>query len=173
MPEAEATFSGLQMIIRVNGRHIISAVYCTRCMLYTVYACTRCQLLIMAWRDTEEWLNFVCCDDDRVVDENKGDYGWRWERCGGIWDIRGMTSLIWLGRPHVRITSHKIGTWKSHIGDGKLTCTGNSRTSQFLMMICHVSSHLSPSHIRLYHHLTTPSQVMPVYLSMLWSRVDT
>jgi len=40
-------------------------------------------------------------------------------------------------------------------------------------MICLISSYLSPSGPQLYCHLRTRSQVIPVYLSMPWSRVDT
>jgi len=48
-------------------------------MLYLVYAvlgvcCTRCQLLIMAWQEREGRLNFVFCDDGRLVDK-KGTVG--------------------------------------------------------------------------------------------------
>ena len=47
-------------------------------MLYSVYAvlgecCTRCQLMIMTWRDREGLLTFVFCDDSRVVDEKERD----------------------------------------------------------------------------------------------------
>jgi len=47
-------------------------------MLYSVYAvlgvcCTQCQLMIMALRDREGRLNFVFCDDDRVVDKKERD----------------------------------------------------------------------------------------------------
>jgi len=58
--------------------YTVFSVCCTRCMLYSVYAvlgvcCTRCQLMIIRWRDREEWLNFVFCDDGIVVDENARD----------------------------------------------------------------------------------------------------
>ena len=51
---------------------------CIRWMVYSVYAvlgvcCTRCQLMIMAWRDSEGWLNLVFRDDGRVVDEKESD----------------------------------------------------------------------------------------------------
>jgi len=57
-------------------------------MLYTVYAVvgefnTWCQLMIMTWRDSEGSLNFVFCDDCRVVDEKERDWRWRWEQWEG------------------------------------------------------------------------------------------
>jgi len=105
--------------------------------------CTRCQLMIMPWRDREGWLNFVFCDDGWDVDEKERYGGWRWEQCGGykrIWLIRGTTYLIGLGRPRVGVITRRIGTRTCHIGDGELTRTRNSLKSQFLMMICPVSS---------------------------------
>ena len=56
----------------------VLGVCCSRCMQYSVYAvlgvcCTRCQLLIMAWRDREEWHNFVFLGDGRVEDEKERD----------------------------------------------------------------------------------------------------
>jgi len=63
MPEAEATFWGQAIIIRMKGRQTILGmlyvvygvlrVCSTQCMLCSVYACTRCQLMIMPWGDTE------------------------------------------------------------------------------------------------------------------------
>jgi len=46
--------------------------------------CTRCQLMIIIWRYRESWLNFVFCDDSRVVDEKETDGRWRWEQYGGL-----------------------------------------------------------------------------------------
>jgi len=40
-------------------------------------------------------------------------------------------------------------------------------------MICPISSHLSPSRPQLYSHLRTRIYVIPLYLSMPWSRVNT
>jgi len=45
--------------------------------------------------------------------------------------------------------------------------------SQFLMMISPISSHLSLSHPHLYHYLGIGSFVIPLYLFMPWSRVNT
>jgi len=75
--------------VRMKGRQTILGECCTRCMLYTVYAalgvcCTRCYLMIMAWRDREGGLNFVFCDDGRVVDKKER---W-WMKMGMIWRIR-------------------------------------------------------------------------------------
>jgi len=61
MPEAEATFRGQLVIMRMKGRQTILgtqcmmylAYACTRCMLVLGVCCTRCQLMIMTWRDRE------------------------------------------------------------------------------------------------------------------------
>jgi len=103
-------------------------------MLNSVYAVlgvcsTRCQLMIMAWRDREGWLNFVFCNDAWVVDEKERDGGWRWECCGGyerIWEIRGTTCLIGFGRPRIGVFTRRIGTRTYRIEDGKLTPPRNS-----------------------------------------------
>jgi len=57
-PEAEGTFRGQLVIMRMKGRQTILGGCCTRCMLYSVYVvltvcCTQCQLMIMAWGDRE------------------------------------------------------------------------------------------------------------------------
>jgi len=138
-------------------------------MLYPVYAvvsvyavlsvcCTQCKLMMMAWRDREGWLNLVFCNDHTVVDENVGDGGWRWEWCAGyewIWEIRGTTCLIGLGRPCIGVITRQIGTHTCCIVDGKLTSTQNSLKSHFLMMVSPISSHLSLSRPQLYQHLRT------------------
>jgi len=108
-------------------------------MLYSVDAvlgvcCTRCQLMIMSWRDREGWLNFVFCDDGWVVDKKERDGGWRWEWYGGykrIWEIRGTTCLIGLGRPHIGVSSRRSRTLTCHIGDGQLTRKRNSLSPSF------------------------------------------
>jgi hypothetical protein len=120
--------------MRMKGKQTILGGCCTRCMLYTKYVvldvcCTWCQLIIMAWRDREGWLNCVFCYDCRVVDKKERDGGWRWERCGGyeqIWKIKGTTCLIVLGRPHIAFITHQIETGTCHFGDGKLTRTQNT-----------------------------------------------
>jgi len=88
----------------------------------------------------------------------KRNGGWRWEWYGGyerIWEIRGTTCLIWLGRPRIGVSSRWIWTHTCCIGDGQLTRTWNSLKSQFLMMISPISSDLSLSCAQLYHHLRT------------------
>jgi len=60
--------------------YAVLGVCCTRCMLYLVYAvlgvcCTQCQLMIMTWRDREGSLNFVFYNDGRVVDDKERDAG--------------------------------------------------------------------------------------------------
>ena len=122
----------------MKGRQTIFGGCYTRCILYSVHVvldvcCTRCQLMIMVWRDREGWLNFDFCDDGRVVDEKERDGGWRWERCGyeQIWQIRGTTCLIGFRRPRFSVITRQIGTCTCHSGDGKLTRTGNSLRRSF------------------------------------------
>ena len=131
--------------------------------------------MIMTWRDREGWLNFVCCNDSRVVDQKERDGGWRWELWGGykpIWEIRGTTWLIGLGRPRIGVITCRIGTRTCCIRDGKFTCTQNSLQSQFLIMISPISAYLSLSRPQLYHHLRIRSVVITLYLSMPRSRVN-
>jgi len=114
--------------MRMKGRQTILGKCCTRWMLYSVNAVlgvcgTQCQLMIMTWRDREGWLNFLYCDDGRVMDKQVRDGGWRWERCGGyerIWEMRGTICLIELGRPRISIITLRIGTHTWRIGDDKL-----------------------------------------------------
>jgi len=130
----------------------------------------------MAWRDREGWIDFVFCDDGRVVDEKETDGGWRWERYGGyerLWEIRSTTSMIGFRRPRICEITRRIGTRTCRIGDGELTRTRNPLKSQFLMMISPISSDLSLSCAQLYHHLTTRSEVIPLHLSMPWSWLNT
>jgi len=72
-------------------------------------------------------------------------------------EIRGTTCLIRLRRPRIGVITRQIGTRTCHIRDGKLTRTRNSLNSQFLMIVCPISSDLSPFCPQLYHHLRTRS----------------
>jgi len=85
---------------------------------------------------------------------------------------RGMTCLIGLRRPHIRVITRRIGTRTCRIVDSQLTCTQNSLKSQVPMMICSISSRLSLPCPQLDNPLRTRSWVIPLYLSMRWSRVN-
>jgi len=68
--------------------YAVLGVCSTRCMQYSVYAVlgvcfTRWQLLIIAWRDREWWLNFIFIDNSRVEDENERN-GKRWGK--SLWE---------------------------------------------------------------------------------------
>ena len=155
--------------MRMKRKPTILGGCCIWCMLYfgvcctLVYVvldvcCTQSHLMIMTWRDREQWLDIVFCDDGRVVNEKERDAGWRWEHCGGlepIWEIRGTTSLLGVGRTWIRVITCRIGTHTCCIGDGYLTHRRNSLKSQCLMIISLISSHLSLSHPQLYNHLKT------------------
>jgi len=138
--------------------------------------CIRCQLMIMTWRDRQGLLNFVFCYDGRGVNEKERDGGWRWEWCAGyvqIWKIRGMTCLLGLGRPCIGVITCQIRTRTCWINNDQFTCTQHFLKSQFLMMISPCSFHLSRSGPQLYHHLRTWSEVIALYCSISWSRVNT
>jgi len=130
----------------------------------------------MTWSDREGWCSIVLCDDSRVVDEKEREVGWRWKRCGGLWvDLRnqGYNLPDWVGSPHIGVITHQIRNCTWCIGEGKLTCTGNSLKSQFLTMISPICSHLSLSCPQFYHHIRIQSLVIALYLSMPWSSVNT
>jgi len=121
-------------------------------------------------------ITMCSCNDSGVVDEEERDGGWRCERYGWYertWGIRGTTCLIGFGTPRISVNTAQIGTRTCHIGDGKLTCTQNSLKSQFLMMISPISFELSLSCAQLYHHLRSRSWVIPLYLAIPWSWLNT
>jgi len=144
--------------------YAVLGVCCSQCILYSMYVvlgvcCTQCQLLIMAWRDREGWLNFVFCDDDRVVNEEER---W-WIKMGMMWRIRADRRIQrydfpdWVGKisnrcndtPDRNIYLPYRGWYiDSHMKFSK---------SQFLMVICPISSDLSPSRHQIYRHLRTRS----------------
>ena len=91
----------------------------------------------------------------------KREGGRRWEQYGGnewIWEIRGTRCLIVLKRAHIGVPTFRIGSGTYRIGNGQLTWTRNSLMSRFLIMISHISSHLSLSRPQIYHHLRTWSE---------------
>jgi len=99
----------------------------------------------------------------------KGNGWWRWEHYVDykqIWDIRGTTLPIRFRRPNVSVLTCHIRSATCHIRKGKLTCTQNSRKSQFLTIISPISSHLSHSCPQLYYYLSMQTEVIPLYLSI-------
>jgi len=100
------------MRLAESGRQSILGWCSTRCMQYSVYAvlgefCTQCYLLIMAWRDSEGWLNFVFLGDGRVEDDKESDES-RWEIIMRNWDLREshvqviFPFLVWPVRVPIR-----------------------------------------------------------------------
>jgi hypothetical protein len=83
------------------------------------------------------------------------------------------TFLIRLGRPRIGVITLHIESSTSWIWDGKLTHIRNYLKSQFRMMISPLSSLFSHSRVQLYHHLTTQSSFIALYLSIPWSTVST
>jgi len=96
-----------------------------------------------------------------------------------IWRIRadlrnqGYDFLIRFRWPWISVITRRIGTRTGRIVDGNLTRTRNFLMSQFLMMISPISSDLSLSCAQLYHHLGRQSEVIPPYLFMPWSWLNT
>ena len=156
-------------MVRMKGRQNILGVYCTRCMLYSVYAA----LSVNSWwwhgEMERDDLNLCSCVDARVDDEKEWDGRRGWKQYGGyerICEISRTTCLIGFRRPRIGVITRRIGTCTCCIGDGQLTPTRNSFKSQFVMMIAPISSDLCLSWAQLYHHWRTRSWVIPLYLSM-------
>ena len=140
--------------------YAVLSVCCTLCMLHSVYAALSVNSGWWHGEIESDDLTLCSCNDGRVVNENEGDKGWRWERYGGyerLWEIWGMTCLIGFRRPDIGVIASQIGTHSYHIGDGQLTRTWNFLKSEFLMMISPISSDLSLFCAQLYHHLRTQS----------------
>jgi hypothetical protein len=154
--------------------HTVPSMCCTQCMLYSVDAvlgvcCNWYPLMNMALRHNKGWHVFVFCNHDRVVDENVRDGGWRWDWCAWyqqIWEIRGITWLTGLGRPHITVVTRQIRTFICRHWDGKFCCTWISVKSQFCMMRCLISCHLSVSSPQFYRNLATQSNAILLCLSM-------
>jgi len=156
-----------------------------RCKLYLVYTvlgvcCTWCHSILsinssschgaIVWDD--------CTLHSGMTEEmwtRKWDGASSWERYeayDGIWELTGTMSLIRLITLHIGVITWRIGIAACHIGDGKLTCTWNSLKSKVLMTISPISSLPFLPHTPPYHHLTTYSDVIPLYRSMPWSWVN-
>jgi hypothetical protein len=87
--------------------------------------------------------------------------------------MRGLTYVIGLETPPIVVFTRMIKTPTCLIVNGKLTPTWNSFKSLFVMMILHISSHLSLSRRQFYHHLIIHSEVCLLYRSIPWSWVNT
>jgi len=71
-----AVLNGYRSQCMLNSVYTVLGVCHTQCMLHLVYfvlgvCCTWCTLMIMAYRDTVQLLDFVFCDDGRVVDKKE------------------------------------------------------------------------------------------------------
>jgi len=156
--------------------HAVFGVCFTPCMLYSVYPI----LGANSW----SWHGEIQRDDLTLYHAMMVEL-WTREREMGdedeydvedyelIWAIRGTTCLIRLGWPCIGVITGRIGTRTCCIRDGTLSRTRNSLKSQFLTVISPVPFHLFLSCPQFYHHLRIRSYVIPLYLSMPQSRVDT
>jgi len=155
MPETKASFSSQFIILRMKGKQTILVGWYSRCMLNSVY--TVLGVNSWSWPGGMERVDLTLCSA-KIVElcTRKSDGGWRWKWCGGymrMGEINGMTCLSSSRRPHVGDIVCCIRTCTCHIGDGQLTCTGNSLNSQNPMMNSRISSHLSLACSPLYHRL--------------------
>jgi len=128
----------------------------------------------MAWRDREGWLNFVILRDGRVEDEKERDER-RWETIMKNWDFRefrvqvNLTFLRW----QVQVPIQRVCT----LIRGLL-----NPIRPVVPLISHsrsyppYPSHIHPLSLFLTHNSTimtsTQSWVIPVNLSMPWTRVN-
>jgi len=140
----------------------VLGVFSTRCMLYSVFACICCTLLLgvnslssHGERESDDYTlgSAVIVE---VVNEKEREGGWRSEPCGGdkqIWAIWGYTCMVGLGRPRIGVVTCQNGNRTCSIGERKLTLRWNFLSSHCLLMICHIISHLASSCPRHYHHL--------------------
>jgi len=156
--------------------YAILGVYCTRCMLYSVYAVlgvnsrsSHVEIERDDWGLCSAIIVELWTRKKQMGNEDENDM----EDYEQTWEIRGTTCLIWLGSSCIGVITHQIRTRTCRIRDGKLTSTWNFLKSQFFMMISPIPSHLSLSCPQFYYHLRTRSQVIPLYLSMAWSSVNT
>ena len=129
----------------------------------------------MAWRDSDGWLNFEFLGDGRVEDEKERDES-RWEIILGNWDWRELCVQVnWpLLIRQVRVPIRRVITPIRGLPNP---------IRHAVHLMSHIRSYppyLSPLHppsLFLVHDCTiitrTQSWVIPLYLSMPWSRVNT
>ena len=142
-------------------------------MQYSVFAalgvcCTHCSLMIIAWGDIQGCLHFVISGDGRDRE--------RWEKMGEIvmrnWDLREFR--VWVNLPFL------IWQLLLPIRLGKIPIRGHlNPIGQIVPLTVHIRSYPSYcSHYHslsrfLYHHRRTQRLLIPLYLSMPWSWVNT
>jgi len=114
---------------------------------------------------SEQLLNFVFCDDFRVVDKTE-ICGMKMGTIQRKQQFRGTTYLIGFSGTRISDLIRQIGSHSCHIRNGTLTRIQHSPEFQLLTMISSISSHLSHSCPYLYTHLRTWMYIIPLYLSM-------
>jgi len=152
----------------------------TQCMEYSVYAvlgvwCTRCYFLIIAWRDGDGWRNLVFLGDGRYEDDRERD-GRRWDKSS--WENRTRENFGWKSSSHPRYGGH---TSRSGVYSYRYEVSPTQSVKLypwFLISACILPIILIfiPSlsfSSTIYHHPGTQSQVIPHFLCMPWSWVDT
>lgn len=99
----------------------------------------------------------------------KRDWGSGGEWSSGyesIWKITGMTYLIIFRIPLIGVFTHQIWSDIYSLRNDSLTDTWHSLQNQFLIIISHITSHLTLFHPQLYHYFSTLSSVIPFNLTM-------
>jgi len=170
-PDAEATFRGQVLIMRMKGRLTILGVCCTRCMLRLGVCWTRCMLYsVYAVLSVNSWSchgeiernNSTLCSgmmeelwmgkrQMRDEDENNVEDTSGYEKSGVRIAWLGWEDLVWVWLPA------GSGIVPAVWGMVSLTRTWNCPKFQFLMMVSPISSPLALSCPQLYHHLRTQS----------------
>jgi len=155
--------------------YAVLSVCCTWRMLHLAYAA----LGVNSWWWHGEMkradLTLCSSNDGRVVDEEERDGGWRWERYGEYeltWEISGTTCLIGLRRPRIGVLPTGSGLVPGTLGMVNWLAYKILSSPSFSCWFPW-SLLISLSCAQLYHHLRTRSSVIPLYLSMLWSRLNT
>jgi len=156
-----------------NLWYAIHSICCTQCILSSVNACTRWELMITAGRDIDEWLNFVFCNDGSGQERERLGMKMRM-----MWSIRVNVRNQqfhfpdWVGM--TLYYSDYVPNWKSYLRNQEWFID----THPNVPLIHSFSWWFAPSPLispcpQLYTHLWTRCSVIPLNLPMPWLRVST
>ena len=157
--------------MRMMGTQTILGACWTQCVLYLVY--TLIGINSSSWNGEITRDELTWCSEMMVelwMKKRYGGYRWaRYSTCDSIREFRCKTWLTELRKPPVVIFTCQIGSSTCLIGNCSLSNTQNFLQSQLVM----INFPISLSCPQLYHHPSIPSQVIPHYLSMAGSCVNT
>jgi len=161
--------------------YTVLGVCSTWCMLYLVYAvpspcCTRCELLIMTWRHREGWFKFVFLGDGRVEDEKERDER-RWGKNHQKLGLKSLSCESQFSNPDTAGSSSDLACHNTDTSTAQPTQASPTPHFSYLLVSSTLFSSSSPITLILfrnfYPHRRTQSLLIPLYLSMPWSWVDT